>query len=113
MGLPQRHVLFSCAHNLRGASAVYLLNGKGGVLMIASAKHMQPAEVSEPIRCAVVVVKPSEAQKHKTEALRYFVLVIAVVAVFLLIAIALYYMQAKSVTIEHASSLASPLILRA
>ena len=80
--------------------------------MIASAKHMHPADVSEPIRCAVVV-KPSEAQKHQTEVVRYFVLVIALVAVFLLIAIALYYMQAKSVTIEHVSSLSSPLILRA
>jgi hypothetical protein len=82
------------------------------VPMIASAKQMHPADVREPIRCAVVV-KPSEAQKHKTEAVRYFVLAIALVAVFLLIAIALYYMQAKSVTIEHASSLAAPLILRA
>ena len=80
--------------------------------MMALAKQMHPADVSEPIRCAVVV-KPSEAQKHKTEVVRYFVLMIALVAVFLLVAIALYYMQAKSVTIEHASSLASPLILRA
>lgn len=82
------------------------------VPMFASAKHMHPADVSEPIRCAVVV-RPSEAQKHKTEVVRYFVLAIALVAVFLLVAIALYYMQAKSVTIEHASSLACPLILRA
>ena len=80
--------------------------------MLASAKHMEPVDVSEPIRCAVVA-RPSEAQKHKTEVVRYFVLVIALVAVFLLIAIALYYMQAKSVTIEHASPLALPLILRA
>jgi hypothetical protein len=80
--------------------------------IIAGAKHMHPTNLSERIRCAVVV-KPSEAQKHKTEVVRYFVLVIALLAVFLLIAIALYYMQAKSVTIEHASSLASPLILRA
>jgi hypothetical protein len=82
------------------------------VPMIASAKHMHSADVSETIHCAVVE-RPSEAQKHKTEVVRYFVLVIALVAVSLLIAIALYYMQAKSVTIEHASSLASPLILRA
>jgi hypothetical protein len=80
--------------------------------MMVSAKHMHPADVSEPIRCAVVV-KPSEAQKHQRELVRYVVLVIALVAVFLLVAIALYYMQAKSVTIEHASSLASSLILRA
>ena len=80
--------------------------------MLASAKHMEPVDVSEPIRCAVVV-QPSKAEKHQTEVVRYFVLVIALVAVFLLIAIALYYMQAKSVTIEHVSSLASPLILRA
>jgi hypothetical protein len=82
------------------------------VPMIASAKHLHPVDVSEAIRCAVVE-KPSEAERHKTEVVRYFVLVIALVAVFLLIGIALYYMQAKSVTIEHVSSLASPLILRA
>jgi hypothetical protein len=103
---------FSAAHNLRCASTVYLSGRKGGTLMIASAKHLHPVDVSEPIRCAMVV-KPSEAHKHKTEVVRYFVLVIALVAVFLLVAIALYYMQAKSVTIEHASSLASSLILRA
>lgn len=74
--------------------------------------HAQSADVSEPIRCAITV-KPSEAQKYQTELVRYIVLVIALVAVFFLVAIALYYMQAKSVTIEHASSLASPLILRA
>jgi hypothetical protein len=82
------------------------------VPIIAGAKHMHPTNLSERIRCAVVV-KPSEAQKYKTEVVRYVVLVIALVAVFLLIAIALYYIQAKSVTIEHASSLAWPLILRA
>jgi drug/metabolite transporter (DMT)-like permease len=60
-----------------------------------------------------MVVRPSQAQKHQTELVRYIVLMIALVAVFLLVAIALSYMQAKSVTIEHASSLASPLILRA
>jgi hypothetical protein len=80
--------------------------------MIAGAKHMHPTNLSERIRCAVVV-RPSDAEKHKTEMVRYFVLVIALVAVFLLIAIAVYYMQAKSVTIEHASSLASSSILRA
>jgi hypothetical protein len=76
------------------------------VSMMATAKHMHRDDVSEPIRCAVVV-KPTEAQKQKNELLRYFVLVIALVAVFLLLAIALYYMQAKSVTIEHAGSFAA------
>jgi hypothetical protein len=45
--------------------------------------------------------------------LRYLVLVIALVAVSLLIAIALYYTQGNSVTIEHISSLAPHLTLRA
>jgi hypothetical protein len=38
--------------------------------------------------------------------LRYFVLVIAILAVLLLIAIALYYIDGNSVTVEHVSSLA-------
>jgi hypothetical protein len=45
--------------------------------------------------------------------LRYLVLVIALVAVSLLIAIALYYTQGNSVTIEHISSLAPQFALRA
>ena len=80
--------------------------------VIASAKNMHPADVSEPVRCAAVE-KPSAAQRHKREMVRYLVLVIALVAVFLLIAIALYYTGAKSVTIEHASLLARNLTLRA
>jgi hypothetical protein len=43
--------------------------------------------------------------------LRYFVLAIALVAVFFLIAIALYYTQGTSVRIEHVSSLAPCLAL--
>jgi len=78
--------------------------------MVAGVKHMHDRDVSEPIRC-VVDVKPMQAQRHKKEMLRYFVLVIALVAVFLLIAIALYYTQAKSVPIEHVSSLAPHLNL--
>jgi hypothetical protein len=79
--------------------------------MIAGAKHMHPHDVSEPIRCAVAV-KPTQAQRHKREILRYFVLVIAMVAVSLLIAIALYYTQGRSVPIEHISSLAPHVALR-
>ena len=45
--------------------------------------------------------------------LRYLVLVIALVAVILLIAIALYYTQGNSVTIEHVSALAPQFIFRA
>ena len=59
----------------------------------------------DPIRCAVVA-KPSPNQKHKKEMLRYGVLVVALMAVLLLIAIALYYTQGHSVTIVHVSSLA-------
>ena len=42
--------------------------------------------------------------------LRYLVVVIALLAVLLLIAIALYYTEGNSVTIEHVSSLAPPLL---
>jgi hypothetical protein len=80
------------------------------VPITAGVKHMHDRNVSEPIRC-VVDVKPFKGQRHKREMLRYFVLVIALVAVFLLIAIALYYTQGKSVTIEHVSSLAPHLNL--
>jgi hypothetical protein len=45
---------------------------------------------------------------HKKELLRYLVLVIALMAVLLLVAIAVYYTQGNSVRIEHVSSLASP-----
>jgi hypothetical protein len=75
------------------------------VPMIAAAKSMRSADVSEAIHCAMVG-KPDSAGRHKREMLRYFVLVIALVAVFLLIAIALYYTQGKSITIEHVSSIA-------
>ncbi len=50
--------------------------------------------------------KPTRRSRHRKEMLRYLVLVIALVAVSLLIAIALYYTQGNSVTIEHISSLA-------
>jgi hypothetical protein len=67
--------------------------------------------MSEPIRCAVSA-KPTPASRHKKELLRYLVLVIALVAVSLLSAIALYYTQGNSVTIEHVSSLAPNFSLR-
>jgi hypothetical protein len=70
-----------------------------------------PVDMSEPIRCAVGA-KPTRASRHKREMLRYLVLVIALVAVSLLIAIALYYTQGNSVTIEHVSSLAPHFALR-
>jgi hypothetical protein len=69
-------------------------------------------DMSEPIKCAVGV-KPTRASRHTKEMLRYLVLVIALVAVSLLIAIALYYTQGNSVTIEHVSSLAPHFSLRA
>jgi hypothetical protein len=70
------------------------------------------ADMSEPIKCAVGV-KPNRVSRHKKEMLRYLILVIALVAVSLLIAIALYYTQGNSVTIEHVSSLAPHFALRA
>ncbi len=74
------------------------------VRMIASAKDMHSADLREPIHCALVA-KPTQAEKHKRELLRYVVLAIALVAVFLLIAIALYYTQGHSITVEHVSML--------
>lgn len=71
------------------------------VPMTASVKH---ANMGEPIKCALVT-KPSEAQRHKSEMLRYLVVAVAVLAVLLLIAIAFYYTQGNSVTVKHVSSL--------
>jgi hypothetical protein len=72
---------------------------------------VDPVDMSEPIKCAVLV-KPTRASKHKKEMLRYLVLVIALLAVVLLIAIAFYYTQGNSVTVEHVSSLAQQVTLR-
>jgi hypothetical protein len=69
--------------------------------MSASVKH---ANMGEPIKCALVT-KPSEAERHKSEMLRYGVVVVAVLAVLLLIAIAFYYTEGNSVTVKHVSSL--------
>jgi cell division septal protein FtsQ len=78
--------------------------------MIANAKHTEHPDVIESMRCAVVV-KPTQAEKHKKEMLRYLVLVIALLAVLVLITIVLYYTQSNSVPIEHVGSLASHLAL--
>jgi hypothetical protein len=79
--------------------------------MMADAKHACHADVSEPIRCALVE-KPTQAQRHKKELLRYAVVLIAMLAVFLLIAIAFYYTEGNSVIVKHVSSLA-PYLSRA
>jgi formate hydrogenlyase subunit 3/multisubunit Na+/H+ antiporter MnhD subunit len=71
------------------------------VPMMADVKHTHH-DVSEPIRCALVV-KPTEAQRQKKEMLRYLVVVTALLAVLLLVAIALYYTEGNSVTIKHVS----------
>lgn len=68
-------------------------------------------DVSEPIKCAPVG-RPTEAQKHKKEVLRYVVVVIALLAVLFLIAIALYYIQGNSVTIKHVRLLAPQVPVR-
>jgi hypothetical protein len=78
---------------------------------IVASLDARSVDMSEPIRCAVSA-KPSRASRHKKEMLRYLILVIALVAVSLLIAIALYYTQGNSVTIEHISSLAPHFSLR-
>jgi hypothetical protein len=69
--------------------------------MTADVKH---ANMSESIKCALVS-KPSKAERHKTELLRYAVVAVAFLAVLLLIAIAFYYTQGNSVTVKHVSSL--------
>jgi hypothetical protein len=71
------------------------------VPMTASVKH---ANMGEPIKCALVT-KPSEAQRHKSEMLRYLVVAVAFLAVLLLIAIAFYYTEGNSVTVKHVSAL--------
>ncbi|HTZ59210.1 MAG TPA: hypothetical protein VMB49_13975 [Acidobacteriaceae bacterium] len=57
-------------------------------------------ETSEPIKCAPVS-RPTEAEKHTKEMMRYMLVVIAFLAVLLLIAIALYYTQGNSVTVKR------------
>jgi formate hydrogenlyase subunit 3/multisubunit Na+/H+ antiporter MnhD subunit len=75
------------------------------VPMMAEVKPGYHADVGEPIRCAVVA-KPTEAERHKKELLRYLVVGVALLAVLLLIAIAFYYTEGNSVTIKHISWLA-------
>jgi len=74
--------------------------------MTVGVKHGHPADMGEPIKCAVVC-KPTEAQRHKTKMIRHFVVVIALLAVLLLIAIAFYYIEGNSVTVKHVNSLAA------
>jgi hypothetical protein len=69
--------------------------------MTASVKQ---ASMGEPIKCALVS-KPSRAERHKSELLRYAVVAVAFLAVLLLIAIAFYYTQGNSLTVKHVSSL--------
>jgi hypothetical protein len=73
--------------------------------MTVGVKHGHPADMGEPIKCAVVC-KPTEAQRYKTKMIRHFVVVIALLAVLLLIAIAFYYIEGNSVTVKHVNSLA-------
>ncbi len=79
--------------------------------IVAGVEHPHRVDMSEPIKCAVIV-KPSRAARHRKEMLRYLVLGVALLAVSLLIAIALYYTHGNSVTIEHVSSLAPHITLR-
>jgi hypothetical protein len=76
------------------------------VPMTVGVKHGHPADMGQPIKCAVVF-KPSEAQLHKRKMVRHFVVVIALLAVMLLIAIAFYYIEGNSVTVRHINSLAA------
>ena len=76
---------------------------------IVEIKH---PDMGQPIKCAPAG-KPSEAERHKQEMLRYVIVVIALLAVVLLIAIAFYYTEGNSVTVKHVSSLVPYLSRRA
>jgi hypothetical protein len=76
------------------------------VPMTADLKHGHPADVGEPIKCAVAF-KPNEAQRHKRELVRHLMVVIALLAVLLLVAIAFYYTEGNSVTVKRINSLAT------
>jgi hypothetical protein len=78
---------------------------------VIAGEHGHHVDVSETIKCALA--KPSRSLRQKQEMLKYLVLLIALMAVLLLISIALYYTQGNSVSIEHVSSLAPHLTLRA
>ena len=74
--------------------------------MTAGLKHGPHANMGEPIKCGMVS-KPTEAERHKREMVRHFVVVIALLAVLLLIAIAFYYTEGNSVTVKRINSLAA------
>ena len=76
------------------------------VPMTAGVEHGHHGDVGEPIKCAVVL-KPTEAERHKRDMVRHFVVVIALLAVLLLIAIAFYYTEGNSVTVKRINSLAA------
>ena len=76
--------------------------------MSADFKRLNSAPVHDSIHCAVMA-GPSPAEQHKRAILRYFVVAIAVVAVFLLLAIALYYTQVSAGPLVHASASVSGL----
>jgi hypothetical protein len=76
------------------------------VPVTADAKQVHHANVSEPIRCAVVLKRTEVQRYRKFVLLRYAVVGIAIIAVILLLAIALYYTEGNSVTIRQVGSLA-------
>jgi hypothetical protein len=73
-------------------------------VQIPMTAHVKHANMGEPIKCALVT-KPSKAERHKSEMLRYAVVAIAFLAVLLLIAIAFYYTQGNLVAVKHVGSL--------
>jgi hypothetical protein len=81
-------------------------------MQFPSLAEMEHANMGEPIKCALVS-KPTESERHKQEMLRYVLVVLALLAVVLLIAIALYYTEGNSVTVKHVSSLHPYFSLRA
>ncbi len=80
--------------------------------MVAAFKESHAPEVPKPTPTSVRVFRPRSGEKHKADYFRYLVLAIAFVAVVLLIAIALYYTQGKSIHIQHISALVPQVSLR-
>jgi hypothetical protein len=77
---------------------------QGAPVHVPMTANVEHANLGEPIKCALVT-KPTKAERHKGEMLRYAVVAVAFLAVLLLIAIAFYYTQGNSVTVRHVSSL--------
>jgi hypothetical protein len=78
----------------------------------SSVADIQRSDMGQPTKCASLG-KPTEAERHRQEVLRYVLVGVALLAVLLLIAIAFYYTEGNSLTVKHVSSLRPYLSVRA